>query len=182
MGTTTSIEDAKAILGHAGVYGTCDAQIDPKSGRVVVSTELKNLYEHPVVITQDPFERYLEVRRREDFYRYTVRIERLAATLDAESASALLVDYLGFSAQAQIDGQGRFVIPRKLRDIFGDETELILVGAGDVMLVWPKSRHEAGRNERREKLQGAFPAVSKAMFVGRGKLDGIEAGSSEAEA
>lgn len=50
------------------------------------------------------------------------------------------------------DGQGRFVIPQRFRDRIGPKTEVVILGCGDHVQVWPKGEYESLAMKRRKAL------------------------------
>lgn len=66
----------------------------------------------------------------------------------------------GSAYEVTLDRQGRFVLPPKLRDLAGIETEVVLVGAGNRIELWSPARwsvfsEQMGQPEAlAESLQG----------------------------
>jgi MraZ protein len=57
--------------------------------------------------------------------------------------SRFLRDYFKGSAEIALDGNGRFLIPRRLMELAGIEREVILVGVDKKIELWDKAKYEA---------------------------------------
>ena len=54
------------------------------------------------------------------------------------------------SAEVTLDGNGRFLVPRRLMDLVGVDGEVILLGVGDRLELWDRSRMEADEPDEEE--------------------------------
>ena len=147
-----------------GLFGIADGKMDPNTGRISIPNEMRSLATQTVRITVDPRGRFLEVRLIPAFADLARRIREVAATLAPDEAEALLTDYLGFSAEGQVDGSLRLVVPKKIREFLGGENEVVLAGAGDCLQVWPASKYAATRDDRRTALARAHGQAAHAIL------------------
>lgn len=136
-----------------------EASLDAKTGRFVIPADVHLLLGKTVRLTVDPLGRFLEVRSEGNFELLVERITAAEATLPVEVIAALRVDYLGFSAEGQIDGSLRLVVPKRMREVLGDEDDLVLIGVKDFLQVWPASRYREDRASRMQQFVGQYPQV-----------------------
>lgn len=146
------------------LFGTSDGSLDAKSGRITIPSDMTDLRTANVRITADPLRRYLEIRTREAFEALVRRIETVAATLPSDAAEALLTDYLGFSGESQVDASWRLVLPKRLREILGGETDLVLCGAGDCLQVWPVGLWQQEQENRQAALKREYHRIAHAIL------------------
>ncbi len=155
MSTTTANND---------LYGMYEATMDNKAGRFIVPADVHFRIGRNVRLTVDPLDRFIEVRSEENFNVLVERISAAEATLPVEIVASLRMDYLGFSAEGQIDGSLRLVVPKRMRDILRNEDDLVLIGAKDHLQVWPASSYRASRAERIRDLATQFPIVQSLIL------------------
>lgn len=147
------------------VHGTFEVSLDPKTGRFNVPKDMRQLETEYVNFTRDPLGRFLEFRRRKDYDAFAKRMEAAAATMDAEAAEALLVDYVGFTIQAIVDPNLRLIIPMKMREYLGDTTTIVLVGIGDVVQIWPVDVYNETKRQREEILRASYSKYGRHIVV-----------------
>ena len=136
------------------LFGYAEASLDPKTGRFSIPANLfaKLGGETHLRMTVDPLGRFLEVRSDRSFRALVDRVVAAAAGLPPETAAALMTDYLGFSAEVQIDNVLRLVVPKTLREPLGDEVDLALVAVGDALRIWALGRYRKTVAQRRALL------------------------------
>ncbi len=135
-----------------GLFGTFDAKVDLNSGRVSVSTDLTLLKGKQVMVTIEPLKRYLEVRTLGVFNEFQARVLARADELPIALGNALRIHYLGSAALAQVDNSFRLVLPRKTRDFLGTKGDVVLVGVGDSLQIWPADRYAEAHAEMERAL------------------------------
>ncbi|NOZ00973.1 MAG: hypothetical protein GXP54_03685, partial [Deltaproteobacteria bacterium] len=107
--------------------------------------------------------RYLELRTEKNFNKLVKRIKALAPSLPADTLSALMTDYLGYSLTVQIDNHYRLTIPKKLRALLGED-ELILIGVGEALQIWGRSKFFENQPERRAALRKDIKGLAHAVY------------------
>jgi MraZ protein len=90
------------------------------------------------------------------------RIEEIVASIDAAAAAFSeeaenLQTLLADAAQLTVDGDGRILMPQKLRDYAGIGAMATFVGLGKSFQVWEPAAHAEhhARNRQRAREQGA---------------------------
>jgi len=173
MGKTA---DSESVFGYAEV--TLD-----KAGRFLIPAEF---YEQmkgraPMRMTVDLQGRCLEVRTEEAFAGLVERIKSAARRLSPEAVSALMIEYLGFSVQVQVDNAYRLTIPKKMRETLDNGAELVLVGVGESLQIWSRASFKNSQKARREVLVKEMSKVVNAVY-GLGDGNGEEDSASDREA
>jgi len=135
-----------------GLFGTFDAKVDLVSGRVSVSTDLTLLKGKQVMVTTEPLKRYLEVRTLAVFNRFQERVLARADEMPIHLGNALRVNYLGSAALAQVDNSFRLVLPKKTREFLGNKGDVVLVGVGDSLQIWPAEAFAAVQKDLEKAL------------------------------
>lgn len=146
------------------LFGMYEATMDNKAGRFIVPADVHGRLTKNVRLTVDPLDRYIEVRSEQKFSELVDRITAAEPNLPVEVVASLRMDYLGFSAEGQIDGSLRLVVPKRMRDILKDEDDLVLIGAKDHLQVWPASTYRTSRATRIRDLAGQFPLVQSLIL------------------
>lgn len=146
------------------LFGMYEATMDNKAGRFIVPADVHFRIGRNVRLTVDPLDRFIEVRSEVKFNELVNRISAAEAYLPVEVVASIRMDYLGFSAEGQIDGSLRLVVPRRMRDILKDEDDLVLIGAKDHLQVWPASTYRSSRTERIRDLKSQFPMVQSLIL------------------
>jgi len=147
------------------LYGMYEATMDNKAGRFIVPADVAIRLGKMVRLTVDPLDRFIEVWPEVEFGKLVNRITASEATLPVEVVASLRMDYLGFSAEGQIDGSLRLVVPKRMRDILLDEDDLVLIGVKDHLQVWPAKTYRASRSTRIKEFAQSFPMV-QALILG----------------
>lgn len=132
--------------------GTYEHSLDDK-GRVVLPSSLRNELMGQGVISQ--IDRCLGIWTVDGFRevgdRMLASIREGQARLDAMRALASAADTV------RPDGQGRIVIPQRLRDFAGLDKDVVIIGAFDHIEVWDADRW---RDSQPNLDQSLFDAVT----------------------
>lgn len=134
----------------AELLGQHGYQLDTK-GRVALPSKFRESFADGAYLTlgQDgclyAFPREEWDRRREE-----VR----AGGRAGQAARAKARMFFGNAERVDIDGQGRMVIPQKLRGQVGLTREAMVVGVGDWLEIWPR----AGWERYEQQHSGAYTA------------------------
>jgi MraZ protein len=77
--------------------------------------------------------------------------------------------YLTQSVEVESDREGRIVLPQRLREKLNlDEGEVLLMGSGDFVEIWPPDHYEATKGARlRAKLAGMRPGFDPISLARR---------------
>lgn len=113
--------------------GRFEVKVDPK-GRLSLPPGLR--VSDQLVVTNHRLSgrNALHVYTLDQWERLENRVSRLSQ-LDA-SVQAFIRFYISGGQVAELDGQGRFLLPVGLRKFSGIEGEAVLVGLGDKLEVW----------------------------------------------
>jgi len=149
---------------EAEVFGFAEATLD-KAGRYMMPADIFTAMggRKPMRITVELQGRYLELRTEKNFNNLVERIREMAPDLPSGTVEALMMDYLGYSLTVQVDSHFRLTVPKKLREVLGEDN-LILVGVGDALQIWGRTAFMEGRPERRAALSGDVPGLTHAIY------------------
>jgi transcriptional regulator MraZ len=117
------------------LLGTHDHTIDDKS-RLTLPAKFRHSFEAGVVVTRglDPC---LVAYPRDEWARSQSRIAELD-TLSGEARQLQRVVY-GNAVEGDLDKQGRFVIPTKLREYAGLDRDVVVAGVNDHLEIWDRA-------------------------------------------
>lgn len=120
--------------------GTYTHSVDEK-GRVVVPVKFKKELGLEFIITAG-FDGSLMIMSKDEWKIFVARFDNLPVT----KARRLRRYFIGNMQDASTDKQGRMQIPQQLRTDFGIEEEVVLVGSGNMVEVWPVDKWEQETN------------------------------------
>ena len=125
------------------LLGTHDHTIDDKS-RLTLPAKFRPSFEAGVVVTRglDPC---LVAYPRDEWARSQSRIAELD-TLSGEARQLQRVVY-GNAVEGDLDKQGRFVIPTKLREYAGLDRDVVVAGVNDHLEIWDRAAWERELSE-----------------------------------
>lgn len=79
--------------------------------------------------------------------------------------------FLGSATEVRVDEQGRMTLPNPLRVAAAIETEIVVVGNGDLIEIWPQRAWEA-RNRAELTPEKVEEALGRLISDGKLDLDG----------
>lgn len=131
------------------LLGTHDHTIDDKS-RLTLPAKFRRSFEAGVVVTRglDPC---LVAYPRDEWARSQSRIAELDS-LSGEARQLQRVVY-GNAVEGDLDKQGRFVIPTKLREYAGLDRDVVVAGVNDHLEIWDRAawQRELAESEGRTR-------------------------------
>jgi len=131
------------------LLGTHDHTIDDKS-RLTLPAKFRRAFEAGVVVTRglDPC---LVAYPRDEWARSQSRIAELD-TLSGEARQLQRVVY-GNAVEGDLDKQGRFVIPTKLREYAALDRDVVVAGVNDHLEIWDRAawQRELAESEGRTR-------------------------------
>jgi MraZ protein len=131
------------------LLGTHDHTIDDKS-RLTLPAKFRRAFEAGVVVTRglDPC---LVAYPRDEWAESQSRIAELD-TLSGEARQLQRVVY-GNAVEGDLDKQGRFVIPGKLREYAGLDRDVVVAGVNDHLEIWDRAawQRELAESEGRTR-------------------------------
>lgn len=68
---------------------------------------------------------------------------------------------LGSAFEIKFDSQGRFVVPKTLRDYAGFRDELIYLGLGERIEIWDKNKWEEREKDIQQKASNMLEQIAK---------------------
>jgi MraZ protein len=75
---------------------------------------------------------------------------------------------VGYATELDMDGHGRILVPRELRDFAGLDRQVMLIGQGKKFELWDEERWNARRDEwlaAEESERGALPAALASLSL-----------------
>jgi MraZ protein len=142
------------------LLGTHEHTIDDKN-RLTLPAKFRQAFADGLVISRG-FERCLFAFRREDWDR---RIESRIAALDPLSEETRRIERFFFSgaAEAELDKQGRVMLPGHLIEHAGLAREVVVAGVNDRLEIWDRA---AWRKELAE-VEGRAEHVAERLAARR---------------
>jgi MraZ protein len=142
------------------LLGTHEHTIDDKN-RLTLPAKFRQAFADGLVISRG-FERCLFAFRREDWGR---RIESRIAALDSLSEETRRIERFFFSgaAEAELDKQGRVMLPAHLIEHAGLGREVVVAGVNDRLEIWDRA---AWRKELAE-VEGRAEHVAERLAARR---------------
>jgi MraZ protein len=125
------------------LLGTHDHTIDEKS-RLTLPAKFRRSFEGGVVVTRglDPC---LVAYPRDEWARSQSRIADLD-TLSGEARQLQRAVYAN-AVEGDLDRQGRFVIPAKLKEFAGLDRDVVVAGVNDHLEIWDRAAWERELSE-----------------------------------
>ena len=122
----------------AELLGTHSYQLDPK-GRISLPARFRDVFGDGAVLTlgQDGC---LFCFPREEWERRSEEVRN--RPLSAAEARAYARMFFGKAEAVDLDGQGRLVIPQRLRTEAGIAKDVVVLGVFDRMEIWDRRAHD----------------------------------------
>jgi MraZ protein len=135
--------------------GTFDHTLDAKNRLTVPARYRATLAEGVVMAMPVDLEPCIGVWRPEQYERYT---ERALAELPPLSSRLAELErfFYGSSQDAELDAAGRIMLPSFLAEHAGLNKDVVVVGAGDRLELWDKTRW----NDHRPTLLGGVAEIT----------------------
>ncbi|MBI3627289.1 MAG: division/cell wall cluster transcriptional repressor MraZ [Candidatus Sungbacteria bacterium] len=129
-----------------------------EKGRVAIPAKFRKLLQQGVVVTRG-IEHHLYLYPSEVWSHLAEKLSRLP--INQSNSRALSRHMLGGAIEAEIDSQGRILIPEYLRQHAGIGNQAVMVGLYDRVEIWAyerwqeyRSRTEANTESIAEELSG----------------------------
>lgn len=132
----------------AELLGEHHYQMDPK-GRISLPSKFREAFKAGVHLTLGQ-EGCLYAFSQDEWDRERERVEERALA-DAQSRGYNRV-FFGNAEHVDLDGQGRLVVPRRLRDKVRLGRDVAVVGVSDRLEIWPQEEWE----RYAETLEGSY--------------------------
>ncbi len=125
--------------------GDFESKTDEK-GRIVLPAAFKKVLsgegEERFVVRKDLFESCLVLFPYSEWEAELNRVREKLNPYNREH-SRFLRDFFKGSAEVTLDGNGRFLVPRRLMDLAGIDREVILVGVDKKIELWDRTLYNA---------------------------------------
>jgi len=136
--------------------GTYEHTVDDR-GRVAIPARYRHEFVDGVILTLSPEEGCVEVYNEDGF-------NEIASLVKAEPATHLKGRRLrrrlfGHSWDAELDGQGRILIPAQLREAAQLNGAVIIYGRDECLEVWNRDRWQ----EELQQVEKAYPAELESL-------------------
>jgi MraZ protein len=123
-------------------------------GRVAVPARYRPMFAEGVFLVRGS-ERCIELYTPQDFWERSAPILRESA--DTESGRRRKRKLFSHCRQEVLDGQGRVLIPARLRQWAGLDSTVIIVGRGDCLELWSPQRWGEEEEEETTEERGEVP-------------------------
>jgi MraZ protein len=137
--------------------GTADHTLDPKK-RLSVSTRHRSSLSGPIVLAQDSSAPCVTIWPKDVYEQQT---EAALAGLNpiSKAATGIRRFRYGRSQEAELDGNGRVSIPAFLVEYAKLEKDVTVVGAGDHLEIWDRSKWTAGEDDLAKQMADIIEAL-----------------------
>ncbi|HOU52361.1 MAG TPA: division/cell wall cluster transcriptional repressor MraZ [Myxococcota bacterium] len=149
---------------HHDLFGIYEGRVDLNTGRLALSSDFESLKVKQVRVGIEPRRRYLQLRLLDSFEEFQNRIRRKADTLGPEDALFLRTLYLGSFGLTQVDSSYRVVLPKKARELLQGSPEVVIVGVGDELQIWPLASWERNQEEAQKRLQETYEQYATEIY------------------
>ncbi len=126
-----------------GLSGKHYNSLDPK-GRIIIPAPFREIlsenYTTKLIFANDVFDRCLSAYPVNEWNSLMEKVKEKSLTLDAVKYFKRRV--IGSAVVCEIDKQGRVLIPAALRVDAGLNSEVVLVGQGNIIEIWDKNEYE----------------------------------------
>ncbi|MBP7125596.1 hypothetical protein KBD49_04440 [Myxococcota bacterium] len=146
------------------LFGIYEGRVDLNSGRLTLSSDFESLKFSKVRVGIEPRRRYLQLRPLSTFEEMQERIRRKADTLGPEDGLFLRTLYLGSFGLTQVDTSYRVVLPKKARDLLKGSPDVVIVGVGDELQIWPLAAWERSQEEAQKRLQETYEQYATEIY------------------
>ncbi len=136
--------------------GEYDHTADAK-GRLFVPSKFRDELGKKFVVTRG-LDGCLYAYGEEEWHRVKEDITTNPALNDKNGREFKRIFFAG-AAEVEVDGQGRILLPAKLREYAGIEKEVVSVGIGTKVEIWSKERYEK-MDTSYEKMDAVMEALS----------------------
>lgn len=141
LSTFTGKPEAMTMITFVGDF---EGKTDEK-GRIVLPSAFKKVLnangEERFVVRKDLFEECLVLF---PYAEWEVELNRIREKLNPYNRehSRFLRDFFKGSAEVMLDGNGRFLIPKRLAELAGIDREVVLVGVDKKIEIWDKAKYD----------------------------------------
>lgn len=115
-----------------------------EKGRVAIPAKFRKSLAGGVVVTRG-IESHLYIYPKEKWGELASKLSKLP--INQANSRAFSRHMLGGASEAEIDGQGRILIPEYLREHAGITNEAVMVGIYDRIEVWAQDKWKAYKTE-----------------------------------
>lgn len=140
--TFTAIINQSLMITFVGDF---ESKTDEK-GRIVLPAAFKKALsgegEVRLVVRKDLFEDCLVIFPHSEWETELKQIQEKLNPYNREH-NVFLREFFKRSAEMVLDGNGRFLVPRRLMELAGIDREVVLVGVNNKIEMWDKTRYEA---------------------------------------
>lgn len=122
-------------------------------GRIVLPARFKRIMQTAgqdcLVVRKHPLESCLQLIPYEEWLKEMAVLEKKLNGFNPKQ-QRLKRALFRSSAEVNLDGNGRFLIPKRLMDLVGVDGEVILIGVGDRLELWDRVRMEESEPDEEE--------------------------------
>lgn len=146
------------------LFGIYEGRVDLTSGRLTLSSDFASLKVSQVRVGIEPRKRFIQLRPLSTFEEMQDRIRRKADAMNPEDALFLRSFYLGSFVLTQVDNSYRVVLPKKARELLKGNPEVVIVGVGDELQIWPQAEWERSLEEAHHRLQEMYGQYATEIY------------------
>ena len=130
------------------IIGTCECKVDTK-GRVMFPVALKKQLQKIIgegfVIKRSVFNQCLEIHPMNEWNEVVGQVNKLNRFV--KKNNDFIRSYMAGLKVVEVDGSGRFLIPKDLLVFSGLEKEIVLSSSVNMIEIWDKIRYESSVSE-----------------------------------
>ena len=149
-------------MGGAEFSGTYLHNIDPK-GRVTIPAVYREMLGERFTLGMNNQFTAMALYPAEEWQRISDRLNRIPDSDARGMAYVRLVKAYSYTNQV-LDGQGRLLLPSRLRDKLGLEKEICFVGVGRMLEIWDSVRFDAFCMQSEENFGDLMSYVNDRYF------------------
>lgn len=156
-GETLCLRGAKASAVFTGSY---QLSVDDK-GRLAIPARLRQRLcdEYgPTVYVTKGWKPCLEIHPARAFHDIVEQIRQMP---DQDAAETLKLTYIGRAVEAELDRQGRVMLPPLLRSAAGVDGKVVLVGMGNRFDVWSEGAYAEEMAAREADMKSALAQIRR---------------------
>lgn len=141
--------------------GEYEHKLDAK-GRFVMPLKIREEIGNSFMITNG-FDQCLYVYPHDEWKKFAEKLNLLAMT--DKNARAMKRFFNSGANNCEIDGQGRLLIPQKLRNYANIEKEIVVIGNGEKAEIWDKAAWEKINNEESLNIDEIADQLNALNFI-----------------
>jgi len=146
------------------LFGTYEGRVDLASGRLSLPSDFESLKFTKVWVGIEPWGRYLHLRLPATLEPLQDGVFKKANGAESPEKLSWLAFYLGEFWPTQVDNSFRLVIPKKAREVLKGDPEVVIVGIGHELQIWPRGEWERFREQARQIIRDTYEKYATEIY------------------